>query len=159
MNKTSLRALGALSLAKKHGTVNPEELADYVTDSAKNIEHSLKEAHTAGAVFPVPEPVDDGLENYGSRSLEKRIYGLFGNHKAYETIAWFLTESGLGTDTSDEYLKGLVHMEFEAARAVRLWDRNVVKSAFYEVKSKKSGDHIFLQDILDVLAKRSKGYE
>ena len=157
MNKTSLRALGALSLVTKYETTDPNKLSAHVADSIKNIEHSLNEAKSSGASL-IPEPVEE-VENYGSVSLESRIYGLFGNHKAYETIAWFLTESGLGIGTSDEYLKGLVHMEFEAARAVRLWDRNVVKSAFYEVKSKKAGDHIFLQDILDVLAKRSKGYE
>ena len=153
--KTSLRALGALTLVLQHGTSNPEELANHVTDSAKNIEHSLKEAQNAGMrVDSVPEPIEAIT---GSRSLEQRIYDLFCVHKAYETIAWFLTESGLGLDTSDEYLKGLVRHEYDAALAVRLWDRDVVKSVFYEVKSKKSGDHIFLSDILDVLDKRSKG--
>ena len=157
MNKTSLRALGALTLATKYETTDPAKLASHVTDSIKNIEHSLNEAKSSGASL-IQAPVEE-VENYGSVSLESRIYGLFCVHKSYETIAWFLEESGLGSDVSDEYLKGLVRHEYDAALAVRLWDRDVVKSAFYEVKSKKAGDHIFLADILDVLDKRSRGYE
>ena len=159
MNKTSLRALGALSLVEKHGTKDPEKLVHYVTDSKQNIVNSIREAESAGMRSePIEEPQEDDA-GYGQRSLELRIFNMFCVNKAYETIAWFLTESGLGSDTSDEYLKGIVRYEYNSALAVRLWDKDVVKSAFYEVKSKKRGEHIFMKDILECLEKRSRGYE